>query len=102
MSIDSKNEEIMLYIARMYKDMKKEVEENKLPRHHNYVLDRRVEFIEYIDRIVEMLPVEYERIIRNDYLNERNKKWWQEYFKKSTYYRRKSKAVEAFVDCVTL
>ena len=96
------NEEIMLYIAKMYKEIKQEVAEGRRKKPNNYVIDSGVEFVEYIDRLLELLPPEYEKIIRNDYLNERNKKWWQEYFKKSTYYRRKSEAVKAFVDCVTL
>ena len=86
------NEEIMLYIAKMYKEIKQEVAEGRRKKPNNYVIDSGVEFVEYIDRLLELLPPE----------NERNKKWWQEYFKKSTYYRRKSEAVKAFVDCVTL
>lgn len=98
---DNKNEEIMMYIATMYKK-KKQLLKEKPQNKHDYIFDHDLEFVEYIDRLVTMLPQDYEKIIRNDFLQERNKKWWQEYFKKSTYYRRKSEAIAVFVDCVTL
>lgn len=101
MNEDKEYEVKMLYISKMYKEIKEEIETNTRPVLKDYVLDHGVEFVEYIDQLVSLLPVEYERIIRNDYLNKRNVKWWQEYFKKSTYYRRKRKAVRAFVDCVS-
>lgn len=94
------NEEIMNYISKMYRDIKEDLKTNQ--KKNPYIIDQREEFVAYIDSLVDLLPEEYAKIIRNDYLSERNKKWWMEYFKKSTYYRRKCKAVEAFVDCVTL
>lgn len=95
------NEEVMNYIAKMYREIRKQMEEGTRPKTKNYVLDTGVEFVEYIDTLVDLLPIEYQRIIKNDFLQERNKKWWQEYFKKSTYYRRKSEAIALFVDCVS-
>ena len=53
-------------------------------------------------KILYFLISRQQRIIRNDYLQTRTVKWWQEYYKKSTYYRRKRDAVETFVDCLSL
>lgn len=92
----------MKYIAKMYKNIKKEIETNTRPPIESYKLDRGVEYVEYIDTMLSLMPAEFERIIRKDYLETRNVKWWQEYYKKSTYYRRKREAVEVFVDCLSL
>lgn len=48
------------------------------------------------------MPLEFERIIKNDYLEKRKVKWWLEFYTKSTYYRRKREAVKLFVDCLSL
>ena len=95
-------EKNMQYIAKMYKTVKKEMEDNTRPIIESYKLDMGVEYVQFIDTMLSLMPVEYERIIRNDYLQTRTVKWWQEYYKKSTYYRRKREAVETFVDCVSL
>lgn len=94
--------EVVQYVSKMYRDVKLQMKEGERPQAKKYMLDREAEFVSYIDQIVSLLPREYELIIRYDFLEEREKKWWQKYFKKSTYYRKKSKAIEAFVDCVTL
>ena len=48
------------------------------------------------------MPYEIERIIRKDFLDDRQVKWWLEHYSKSTYYRRKEEAIELFVDCLSL
>lgn len=90
-------ETTMNYIAKMYRDVKNEIKEVK-EENGDYIYDGNDEFVKHIDTILSLFPEEYERIIRNDYLEERTVKWWQQYYKKSTYYRRKYKAVSAFVD----
>ena len=95
-------EQNMQYIAKMYKKLKKELEEKSGFHKKSIYIDTNEEYVRYIDTILSLMPVEYERIIRNDYLQTRTVKWWQEYYKKSTYYRRKRDAVEAFVDCLSL
>ncbi len=101
MNENKNNIEIMKYIATMYKDVKKQMKEGNRPIQKNYTIDPGVEFVHYIDSLLEMMPSDYQKIIQKDFLEERTKKWWQEYYKKSTYYRRKSEAIQAFVDCVT-
>ena len=95
------HENIMLYLSEMYKTKLVKVNEKKNSS-KNYLIDSDEEFIRYIDTMVSLLPLESERIIRNDYLQERNVKWWQEFHTKSTYYRRKHEAVKLFVDCLSL
>ena len=95
-------EKNMQYIAEMYKTIKKEIENDMRPKIPSYKLDTGLEFVNYIDTMTSLMPVEFERIIRNDYLvDRRTVKWWQKYYSKSTYYRRKQEAVEIFVDCLS-
>ena len=90
----------MKYIAKMYKENKKEIEENKNTI-ASYKLDSNVEFVEHIDLFLSLMPYEIERIIRKDFLEDRQVKWWLEHYSKSTYYRRKEEAIELFVDCLS-
>ena len=92
----------MKYLADMYKNKKQVIEDGEKTQSKSYMLDNDVEFVNYFDTMLGLLPAEYERIIRNDYLQPRTVKWWQEFYKKSTYYRRKREAVEVFVDCLSL
>ncbi|MGN1343811.1 MAG: MG284/MPN403 family protein, partial [Traorella sp.] len=81
-----KNEVLMKYIAKRYKQIKKEIKKGYRPTIDTYTIDEGVEFVQFVDRIVDALPDEYELIIKNDYLENRKPKWWNTYFRKSTYY----------------
>lgn len=90
------------YLASLYKKSRMEIEEENKEKKESYMLDKNLEFINYMDTVLGLMPFEYERIIRKDFLENRTVKWWQEFYSKSTYYRRKREAVEAFVDCLSL
>lgn len=96
------HENIMLYLAEMYKDKKERIESKKESSKKNYLLDSDEEYVRFIDFMVSFMPLEFERIIKNDYLEKRKVKWWLEFYTKSTYYRRKREAVKLFVDCLSL
>ena len=99
---DVNYEDIMLYIAEMYKEKKEKIETKKESSSGNYLLDNDEEYVKFIDFMLSLMPQEFERIIKNDYFQERTVKWWQEFYTKSTYYRRKHEAVKLFIDCLSL
>ncbi len=55
-----------------------------------------------IDRLLAQLDPETQQFIRKDFLEENPKKWYEEQFSASTYYRRRAKAAEQFVHCLDL
>lgn len=90
--------ELMKYIAKLYLE---EIPKEKLEEKHYY--ETHLKFKRYIDTVLYFLEPEYALIIRNDFLMKRKKKWWITHFNnQSEYYRKKAKAVIAFIDCVTL
>lgn len=99
--MDINYEAIMTYIAEMYKEKKAKIEMEDKSLNKNYLLDNDEEYVKLLDVILSLMPHEYERIIKNDYFQERKVKWWQEFYSKSTYYRRKHEAVRLFVDCLS-
>ncbi len=92
----------MLYVAKTYKEIKLKIESDEKSLKKDYLLDKDKEYVRFIETILSLMPQEYERIIKKDYLQERIVKWWQEFYSKSTYYRRKHEAVKLFVDCLSL
>ena len=95
-------EALMACIVQMYKEKNEKISMNEKPSYKDYLIDNDEEYVRYIDVMLSLMPYEYERIIKNDYFQERIVKWWQEFYSKSTYYRRKHEAVKLFVDCLSL
>ena len=95
-------EALMATIVEMYKEKNENISIDKKNSYKDYLIDHDEEYVRYIDVMLSLMPYEYERIIKNDYFQDRIVKWWQEFYSKSTYYRRKHEAVKLFVDCLSL
>lgn len=93
---------IISYLADLYKEKKAEIKSNEKSTNKNYLIDNKEEYVKFLETMLSLMPHEYERILINDYFHDRNVKWWQEFYSKSTYYRRKHEAVKLFVDCLSL
>ncbi len=50
-----------------------------------------------IDYIISSLDEDSQRILYFDFVYKNNKYWWREYYSKSTYYRLKNIAMDAFL-----
>lgn len=98
--MSKENEQFLSYIGRKYRECATiECYRGNELRERSSIEDK-VEFMFYVESILKMMPQDYALIIRNDFLKKRNEKWWQAYFTKSTYYRKKNRAVDEFVSCV--
>jgi len=53
-----------------------------------------------IDHVFDRLDVDYQRIIKNDFIEKTSKYWWNEYYSRTTYYRLKNKAMSQFINCL--
>lgn len=95
-------EALMACIVQMYKEKNEKNSTNEKPSYKDYLIDNKEEYVKFLETMLSLMPHEYERILINDYFNDRNVKWWQEFYSKSTYYRRKHEAVKLFVDCLSL
>lgn len=96
---------LVKYLADMYQGVDLNVIEESLcyveeSKERNKLWEA-IEFVRYMDEILRSLPDDYEFILRNDYFRIREKKWYLKYYTKSTYYRLKAEALDAFVRCVT-
>lgn len=93
-------EEILENVTKKYLRIKRNYIFNSSTKIEMSLNEKNNNFVELVDTVLSTLPYEYEIIIRNDYLsNLKVVKWWHPYFSKSTYFRKKRKAIEQFVDC---
>ncbi|MDO4193707.1 MAG: hypothetical protein Q4D24_10425 [Erysipelotrichaceae bacterium] len=56
----------------------------------------------YVDRCLLECDRTAQLIIRREFLEESEHKWYEQYFSRSTFYRLKADAVKQFVDCLNL
>ena len=84
-------------ISSLYKECRKRmnycqraalIEENK----DAYEQDLKV--VAYVDCCLETCSKDTQKIIRSDYLEVSDPKWYMEYYSATGYYRRKQKAIE--------
>lgn len=97
---------IISYISRNYSNshIKKEIySKNK------YIANKHNEdaIYQYAEYILEVLGVEYSRIILYEYLlkdksTNIDKEWYLEYYSASTYRRLKKEAMKRFISCIQL
>ena len=103
--MDSNDKKFELAMAEVLADAgyaDAEIKSNEKSTNKNYLIDNKEEYVKFLETMLSLMPHEYERILINDYFHDRNVKWWQEFYSKSTYYRRKHEAVKLFVDCLSL
>lgn len=51
---------------------------------------------------LDCLSVEQRQIITNDFIKKQEKNWYLEFYSRSTYYRLKNEAMNAFLNCLGL
>lgn len=94
-------EALLMRVGRMYRNS---VLKNKL--HAEFIVQEaesayiNLEVAGEINLILDHMPLDYARIIRQDFLEYRQRGWWKEYYTSSTYYRYKCKAMDTFLDCL--
>lgn len=57
-------------------------------------------FLRWVHYALKSCPKEYQRIIENEFILHEPKDWWYDYYSRSSYYRTKQKAMDAFLDCL--
>lgn len=100
----SDDEKVVRYIGCIYRETLSKIKKDGVSvreKNPDELLGPDEEFIFVIDRILYLMDDNLALIIRNDYLSQRESKWYLRYFSKSTYYRLREKAVSEFVRCVT-
>lgn len=102
--MQNENEVIVKHLSRIYKKLKQEyfdVDHLMVCEGEYQEAIEAFEFIETIDAILDAMDYDEALILRNDYFNHREAKWFMNYYSKSTYYRIRSRAIDEFVRCVT-
>lgn len=94
------DEQLLRYLGRQYQKCQflEYLDEGNVREKEE--VQAKQEFMFLIESILKSMSSDLSLIIRNDYLKKREEKWWQAYFTKSTYYRKKNQAVHEFVSCV--
>lgn len=90
--------------------MKKKIFKNKIRTINNIINGSECEFYAkevnadsgLIDYTISCLDEESQRILYFDFVYRNDKYWWREYYSKSTYYRLKNIAMDAFLNKTTL
>ena len=86
--------------------MKKKIFKEKVKIIHYIINGKECEFYanevhsdsELIDYTISCLDRESQRILYYDFVYRNDKYWWREYYSKSTYYRLKNLAMDAFLE----
>ena len=79
-------ERIIEYIFMTYRKLKLENGQNDM--------------VEYIDQHIDRLSSEAKRMMIIEYVQNDGSYWWEEYYSRATFYRRKKKFTLAFIDCL--
>lgn len=58
------------------------------------------EFIIYIDTGLSVLASTQATLLRKTYFEVNERKWWMEFYSKTTYYRERDRASRSFLRCV--
>ncbi len=56
--------------------------------------------VSMVDTTLSLLPKEEQEIIKNEFIYNLPKNWWQGYYSKTTYYRIKQAAMEKFLNLI--
>ena len=97
--MNKNNERFLVYLGKKYQEYALTECKNDHAIHEKTEIDNKMRFMLYIETILKTMPSDYALILRNDFFKKREEKWWQAYFTKSTYYRKKSQAIDEFVSC---
>lgn len=93
---------ILLELASIYKKYKFRIDlnDNYYSIKEGEPIESYYRYVRVIDLIISKLSSDTKIIILNDFFEDRDNKWYLEYFTKSTYYRLKKKAVNEFINCL--
>ena len=96
---ENEKETVVRYIGELYRDNKKRSE----ILNHNTVNEDKSSYtpdsdlIRIVDITLDDCSIDTQLIIRNEYLKAKNRRWYQEYYSPSTYYRLRKEAVKEFL-----
>lgn len=81
---------LLRYLGDLYRKclVKKELDTNK------------EQFIKYVDNGLAVLATSQSMLLRKTYFEVSDKKWWMQFYSKTTYYREREKASRTFLRCV--
>lgn len=94
--------ELMDHYFNPYPESGRFVEERTVTYGSHYLLKRIAKkrdyelIIEMIDKIHTKVKKDSYLILRKEYLGDKDKNWWRDYYSRSTYYRLKRQAIDDF------
>ncbi len=98
-------EKIILYMMKNYRRAKRqiEVEEMKgiIAEQSSGYKEKKI-LIHLVESSLKECSLDTQRILENEYFKRTVKMWYLEYYSKSTFYRLKHRAIEEFIDCLSL
>ena len=59
--------------------------------------DHKRSYVDRMDIILDVLGTPYGILIRREYFENTDKKWWMKFYSRSTFYREKAKACNKFL-----
>lgn len=101
-TFEEKNK-LIVYLMRLYRKAKTNIsyiEDCDLiqERIEEYRVERKTKLI--IEDALDELDEQLRMVIINEYVLKKDKKWYLEYYGRSSYYRLKSKAIDEFLRCI--
>ena len=58
------------------------------------------QFLRWMQYAMDRLSKDERMILEKEFILYEDRDWWYEYYSRSTYYRMKQKAMDAFLDCL--